>query len=268
MPGVDVIGQSSAAEGRAFGNLSGISNENFFGKMLRAPLRLIPRTAVVRILQGPLRGKKWIVGSSNHGCWLGSFEYQKQRLFARLVRPGDVVYDVGANVGFYTLLSAVLCGEHGHVYAFEPLPRNLLDLRRHLEMNGMRHCSVIAAAACRQDGQARFDASLERSQTHLSPTGEILVKTVALDTLVARGQIRPPGFMKIDIEGAELECLHGSAATIEQHRPAILLATHGSDAHRECLTLLQEWKYDVESVDRRPLESTDEILARPREARV
>lgn len=65
---------------------------------------------VVPVLQGSLRGRKWIVGSSNHGCWLGSYEWKKQRLFTRTVSSGDVVFDIGAHVGFYTLLASVLVG--------------------------------------------------------------------------------------------------------------------------------------------------------------
>jgi hypothetical protein len=66
-------------------NFSGISNETLLGKCLRAPLRLIPRSTAIPIVQGPLRGKKWIVGSSNHGCWLGSFEHDKQRQFQKAI---------------------------------------------------------------------------------------------------------------------------------------------------------------------------------------
>jgi len=62
-------------------NFSAISNKNIFGKILRFPLRFIPTKVVVPILQGTLKGKKWIVGSSNHGCWLGSYEYEKCILF-------------------------------------------------------------------------------------------------------------------------------------------------------------------------------------------
>ena len=51
-----------------------------------------------------MRGVKWIAASGNHGCWLGSYEYTKQKAFAVTVRRGDAVYDIGANVGFYSLL--------------------------------------------------------------------------------------------------------------------------------------------------------------------
>jgi hypothetical protein len=91
-------------------NFSGISNSVLLGRALRLPLRLIPKQAEVRILQGPLRGKRWIAGSSNHGCWLGSYEAAKQRKIIEFLRPGMVCWDVGVNVGFYTLLFAELVG--------------------------------------------------------------------------------------------------------------------------------------------------------------
>ena len=60
-------------------NVSVISDRRFFGRTLRLPLRLVPKSAVVPILQGPLRGKRWIAGSSTHGCWLGTYELAKVR---------------------------------------------------------------------------------------------------------------------------------------------------------------------------------------------
>ena len=87
-------------------NVSAIANRSVAGRLLRLPLALIPAVLPMPVLQGPLRGYWWITGSSNHGCWLGSYEYDKQRLFARMIRAGDVVFDIGANVGFYTLLAA------------------------------------------------------------------------------------------------------------------------------------------------------------------
>src|SRR5579871_1243331 len=116
-------------------NLSGISNESVVGRALRAPFRLIPRSAAVPILQGPLRGKRWVVGSATHGCWLGSYEQDKQQCFAGAVSVGSVVYDIGANVGFYSLLASVLVGVSGAVYSFEPVPRNCHFLRRHVDLN-------------------------------------------------------------------------------------------------------------------------------------
>lgn len=104
---------------------SAVRNSTLLGRALRLPLRLIPDDTVVRIVQGPLRGKRWIAGSSNHGCWLGSYELAKQKKVIELVRPGMVCWDVGAHMGFYTLVFAEVSGLAGRVFAFEPLPRSV-----------------------------------------------------------------------------------------------------------------------------------------------
>ena len=67
---------------------------------------MIPEGAVVRVVRGPARGKRWIANSSTPGFWLGYWELANQRRFAAQLRPGNVVYDVGAHVGLYTLLSS------------------------------------------------------------------------------------------------------------------------------------------------------------------
>lgn len=244
-------------------NLSGISNETLIGKLLRAPLRLIPSRTVVPILQGALRGKKWTVGSATNGCWLGSYEYAKQKALQRELKAGQVVYDIGANVGFYSLLASVIVGETGHVYSFEPFPENLRELRKHLEMNHIQNCTVIDAAVSSADGEAIFDPSDDRCTGHLAATGSLRVRTLALDGLVLRNEIRPPNLMKIDIEGAELECLQGASRVIQDARPVIFLATHGPEVHAACAGLLAKWNYRLTSLDGRPVESADELIAYP-----
>jgi FkbM family methyltransferase len=244
-------------------NLSGISNESLMGKLLRAPLRLIPRAAAVPILQGPLRGRRWIVGSSTHGCWIGSYEQTKQKALQRELKAGDVVYDIGANVGFYSLLASVLVGETGRVYSFEPSPVNVEILRKHLRINRVANCTVIDAAVGSVDGVSAFEASEDRHKGHLVETGGLQVRVLTLDRLISETGMRPPSLMKIDIEGAELDCLRGASHVIQKFRPVIFLATHGPGVHQSCLDALRGWNYRLSSLDARPLEATDELVAVP-----
>lgn len=220
---------------------------------------------VVPILQGPLRGRKWIAGSSTHGCWLGSYEFDKQRALRLLLKSGDVVYDIGANVGFYTILASVLVGEGGHVNSFEPSPDNLRDLKRHIQINGITNCTVFETAVSSADGESGFDPTANRSTGRLAGTGSLRVRTVTLDSLVRSEKLRPPNLIKVDIEGAERDCLVGAAATIKQFRPIIFLATHGSEVHAACVELLLGWNYRLASLDDQPVEGTDELIARPSE---
>src|SRR5437868_8178233 len=110
-------------------NFGRLSERSFLGRIARDALRLLPKDATVPVLQGRLRGKKWVVGSGEHGYWLGSYEAVKQKAFVAVASGKQVVYDVGANVGFYSLLAATLVTKGGRVFAFEPLPRNLFFLR-------------------------------------------------------------------------------------------------------------------------------------------
>jgi FkbM family methyltransferase len=182
-------------------NFSRIPNESFIGRLVRAPLRLLPSAMVVPILQGPLRGKKWIVGSSNHGCWFGSYEVEMQHAFRRIVKSGQVVYDIGANVGFYSLLASLCAGPTGRVYSFEPLPRNVADLKKHIAMNHLANCEVIEAAVSDVNGTVRFDSSRPRTMGWLSEAGNQVVRAVCLDSLYSSNSILPPNVMKIDVEG-------------------------------------------------------------------
>ena len=109
-------------------NFSAVPHSSSLGKALRLPLRLIPADAVLPVLQGPLRGMKWISGSSNHGCWLGSFEYHKQRLFDAAIKRKSVVCDIGANVGLYSLVAS---RKAMRVIAVEPMLENVRYLERH-----------------------------------------------------------------------------------------------------------------------------------------
>jgi FkbM family methyltransferase len=242
-------------------NFSGINNKTLLGKILRAPLRLIPPDTKMRILQGRLRGKKWIVGSGYHGCWLGSYEHDKRVAFERFVRDGDVVYDIGAHVGFYTLLASSLCGHSGVVVAIEPLPRNLNYLRSHLRINHVTNVRVIEAAVSDTAQDALFFEAPESSMGYLSDSGKIHVKTITLDGLVASGEIPAPTHMKIDVEGAEFKVLLGSRFVLAAYHPTIFLATHGSDVHRRCCEILRTFGYTLSPLSGTTLDQANEILA-------
>jgi len=190
-------------------NFSKISNRTFYGKILRLPLKFVPKRMIVPILQGPLRGKRWIVGASDHGCWLGSYEYEKQNIFIKTVEKGYVVYDIGAHVGFYTLLSSVLVGAKGRVIAFEPVQFNLEYLKRHVEINNCTNVEVLPYAVSDISGFDRFSLSSSSSTGHLCENGEIEVQTVTVDEIICSKGIPRPDVIKIDVEGAEYRVLRG-----------------------------------------------------------
>jgi FkbM family methyltransferase len=218
------------------------------GKLIRLPLRAIPQDATVRILRGPLRGARWTAGASTHGCWLGTYEPAFQSFFFSVVPKGGVVWDVGANVGFYSLLASRKAAK---VIAFEPLPENLSYLRRHIELNGLKErVQVIPAAASDRDGSALFTiVPGNRSEGSLGPHGTLPVRTVRLDSL---GTV--PDVIKIDVEGNEYSVLLGAIATMRNHHPLVLVARHSGDSY--CQDLLKALGYEVSEI------AYGELLAR------
>jgi FkbM family methyltransferase len=243
-------------------NFSRVSNNTLAGKALRLPLRLVPEGLQMPILQGKLRGKKWIVNSGVHGYWLGSYEYEKRRAFEASVSPGSVVFDVGAHAGFYTLLASELVGDAGKVIAFEPLPRNLAFLRAHLDLNAVGNVEVIAAAVSDVDGAAGFQDGPDSSTGFISSSGGRQVAAVSLDALVHEGRIPRPDFLKIDVEGAEMRVLRGGRRVLEEGALTLFLATHGKEIHARCCEFLRGLSYALEPIVGKSVDATDELLAR------
>lgn len=246
-------------------NFSGLSSSSALGRLLRFPLSVIPSNTVLPIFQGSLRGYRWIVGSSNHGCWLGSFEYEKQKCINKSVRPGSVAYDLGANVGFYTLLLSELVGSGGLVVAFEPLPRNLEYLRRHIALNHVSNVVVMEGAVSSHSGSALFVEGPTNSMGFISSKGNVKVKLFSIDEMVSDGRIPAPQYLKIDIEGAEYDALCGAEATLQEFQPTIFLASHSMEIHQSCCHLLSELGYELKPILGNDVSKTFEILARHRD---
>ncbi len=159
------------------------SSEAFLGKLIRLPLKLIPAGTVIKIRRGPLRGAKWIKGSGVNGYWLGTYEAEEQKWFAERVKNGDVVYDIGANVGIYTLLASRLVGNEGKVYAFEPLPENIEFLKKHLVLNDCRNTEVVESAVSVRSGTTHFRGSGATGAIS-GGAGDLAVRVSSLDDLL------------------------------------------------------------------------------------
>jgi len=197
------------------------------------------------ILQGPLRGYWWTVGSGIHSYWLGSYEADKLKNFCEVVRKGQVVLDIGAHAGFYTLLASELVGPKGQVIAFEPFPKNIYFLKKHLEINRIQNVLVWEAAVGSMTGLSRFKVGSDGYTGSLSSSGEVCVSVVNLDDLVSDRLIPVPDVIKMDIEGGELEALTGAVDLLSYFHPVLFLSTHGAAIHNKCLELLTSVGYQI-----------------------
>lgn len=231
---------------------SDIPSDKFYGRLLRWMLMLMPKRMAVPIMQGPAKGLRWIVGSQTHGMWLGSYEASKQELLRKLKLDGCTVLDIGANVGFYSMLLSRLVGPSGRVLSFEPLPRNVYFLNRHIILNRINNIEVYEAAVSDFNGRISFDASGDPSMGHLAENGTLKVSAMRLDSLTELDS--SARLVKIDVEGAEESVLRGGQKFFKTQRPVILLATHGQYATEACRELLKSYGYSFEPLDRNAVE--------------
>lgn len=145
--------------------------------------------------------------------------------FRAAVHPGDVVLDVGANVGAYALVMGRWVRPGGRVYAFEPAPDAFEGLRRHVALNGLEDTvHPVRAAAAGAAGRAGLRVEGISGANRLSLAGEAAldVETVTIDGFCAREGVSP-AVIKIDVEGAELEVLRGAERTIRAGGPGLAL---------------------------------------------
>jgi len=144
--------------------------------------------------------------------------------FRAAAKPGGVALDVGANVGAYALLLGQWVRPGGRVFAFEPAPEAFAGLSEHVCLNDLAATVVpVRAAAAASSGTATLATDGISGANRLAdePGGET-VRTVTVDEFCAREGITP-SFIKIDVEGAELDVLRGARATIRAAGDALAL---------------------------------------------
>jgi len=222
------------------------------GPFLAPFARAVPGRAVVPILQGPARGIRWQVGSGMMNFWLGTYEREKMAAFAGELSAEMVVYDIGANVGAYTVLAASRCRQ---VHAFEPYTPNLIHLRRNISLNRFQNCVIVPTAVGATDAPVAFEEGKNGFVGKVADDGLLRVPCTRLDSYIENHPA--PELIKMDIEGAEWDVLQGARQLFAAKRPILFLATHGDQVHRRCCAFLEEYGYAID------LLAGDEIVARP-----
>jgi FkbM family methyltransferase len=205
------------------------------GAVLRLTrLELFP----VRVRSGLAAGARWTLFPWT-SYWRGTHEPELHEALG-LLGGGDIrgwtCWDLGAHFGIFSVGLARRVGETGQVAAFEPNPRSCARLRRHARMNGIPWLRVFEAAVSDRPGLAELYTygDLGSTITHLAYEGEtaqelcrpLPVSALVLDALVDAGEIRPPQFVKIDVEGHGHRALSGMRRVLESHRPVIAASFH------------------------------------------
>jgi FkbM family methyltransferase len=163
----------------------------------------------------------------SHGWW----EREEAEWLRSVVRPGDVMVDCGANVGYFTLLGSRLVGPQGRVVALEPEPRNLALLRRNVRRHRLDNVAIVAAAAWNEPARLALRRNdLNAGDHQVRPeAGEEMVEAVALDDVLdGRADV-----VKIDTQGADHYVIAGLRRTLDANPGAQLLVEFWMDGMYE-----------------------------------
>ncbi len=170
------------------------------------------------------------------------------------------VFDIGADIGYYSLLLAKLVGPTGLVFSFEPIPKAKWYLDKNIEMNGLDNVRSFDFALFDEPGVACLEAPLTLSKINLSKKKlsgkDIQVEMKVFDEWKAKGELNRVDLVKLDVEGAELNVLRGMKATLQNQKPAILVEVHSQElksfgfSPSDLIEFLSEFGYQIDPVDK------------------
>jgi FkbM family methyltransferase len=213
------------------------------------------------VLTGPLAGmiRYGPFVTSDLAFARGKYESEIVAFLAEHCGPHDIAFDVGANVGYHTMLLSRLVGSEGRVVAFEPVPTTAAWLEETLRRNDLTNVTVLRTAlgASAGVGRMRIGPASEAGLAHLvdsaagyrshftGATRVIDVPITSIDQLLRAEELPMPTVIKIDVEGAELQVLRGASETLATARPTVVTELWGGENVREGRRLLESFGYRV-----------------------
>jgi FkbM family methyltransferase len=202
------------------------------------------RTALIR--NGEAAGLLFRIGPVSTVWASGRVELPVQQVLGEILRAGDVFFDIGAHVGFFSILGGRLVGLSGTVVAFEPRAENVTELRVNVDLNRLSNVVVEPRAVSDTGGvrwlvgkhpaTARLEASA--SQDHCT-----LVPVTTVDEFVDEHPQLAPQVVKIDVEGHERDVIRGMRRTMFEHGPTVICELHGTND--EVAAVLEDVAYEA-----------------------
>ncbi|MFI5201866.1 MAG: FkbM family methyltransferase [Candidatus Kapaibacterium sp.] len=244
--------------------------------------KLLPKfgiTGVQKVQVPGMQGRFMYVRAEDGGVAHQLIMYREYEPFeSRLVReyfkPGMTVYNIGANLGYYTLLASECVGGTGKVFAFEPEPGNLELLRRTISENRCSNVQICPMAVSQKAGIATLSISETNSGDHrlttIADREHVEVEIVSIDTFIAEGHAAPNAII-MDVQGAELDVLNGASILLASKDPLTLftefwpggLNERHPNGAREMLDILERAGFQLHEIDERKkrlVTITSEIL--------
>jgi FkbM family methyltransferase len=204
-----------------------------------------PLPGVTVFLRANQRIERWM--------WAGVYEPELVSLLKKTLKPGMTVLDLGANIGYFSAIAAALVGEKGEVHAFEPMPENLARLRKNLQPFPWATAHPYAVANVSGEVPIHYSAKeagwasihSEHDLRDLPCTSA--VSAIRLDDWLQSRPMNRIDFIKLDIEGSELDALESARRILSDFHPAIVAETKLGWHHDEIRELLSAAGYQCQA---------------------
>lgn len=212
----------------------------------------------VVIAAGKLAGAKMKLNlQTEKDYWLGTYEPNLQAAAVELIKNGMTIYDIGANIGYISLLMAKLCAPDGQVFSFEALPNNFKRLEENIRLNELENkIHVQPMAVVDKTDQVQFLIHSSTSMGKASGSAgraekynqKIYVQGIAIDDFIFKGHHASPKIIKMDIEGGEVLAMKGMQRTLKELRPIFLIELHGREAAGAVWKALNQNGYSISEI--------------------
>ena len=239
--------------------------KNYLYKLITFFTKFIPTGISFVILRGPLKGYKLIMGApagvgKGISVIFNRSEPKRLELTKDLISKNYICFDIGANVGIYSLLFSRYSKL---VYAFEPFPRNLSFLNRMLKLNKIENVVIVPCAVADTDGLSWFQEAHSHAEGRLKASGTQPVRVISLDPFIEKIKISP-NLLKIDVEGAELSVLKGAKEFLSKAKPILVIETHGDTIKKQCFEFLKQLDYrSFKPIDSNSIQEANDFIIKP-----
>jgi len=195
--------------------------------------------------------------------FLGTYERHETALVRKYLKPGMTFVDIGANIGYYSLMAAAVAGPSGRVIAFEPNPVLSAQLKRTVDHNGIRNITVEQLALAEKTGSSLLFVPKEsgnNTATMIANDGgrPIEVSVLTLDEYLGQHQISRVNFMKMDVEGFEPKIIQGALSSIRAKKIDAILCEFCGEWLRSSGTTPRDFYEFMKSLGLRPVEEMSE----------
>jgi FkbM family methyltransferase len=228
-----------------------LTHSSALSKLRHMTLNLFSKELVKMKLAEPLAGYSMFLDmhSGHRRYALGTYEPQISQLIQKHLKPNQVALDIGANIGYFSLLMAKQVGLKGTVVAFEPIPSVYNSLYQNLSLN---HCLQVKAeqkAVADKVGEANMhfdEASPLSFLSKLDNMGNLTVPVITIDDYLKTQSLTDLNFVKIDVEGAEDRVIAGMLQSLQNFKPTVLVEIHSNSGEESfSLNRLQQLDYKL-----------------------